>query len=550
MSIDRRLFLAGAAAMAAPAVAHAAIKAPGASPAQLAALNAIAAYLEAHRAYFGLPAMGLVVVDGAFSASLHSGSRDYQGQTPIAEDDLWEIGSISKSFIAACCLQLASEGRIDLAADIRTMLPDAPLSDDGPFTIQALLDHTTGLPDFARVYSGNGDKLWRGFAPGTHWSYSNTGYNLLGDMIALLDGRPMARSIETRICKPLGMAGMRGSISWRDRSRYPASYTPLRPDLPLGHSPALAPAPWVDAALGAGSVASTLPDMAKYLRFLIGIGQGKGGGIVTDAMARTWLANPVPQDPKTPTETYGLGLMHRIVGGRALLHHTGGMVCFSSSFHVDAAAGTGAFASCAVGMTGYRPRLLTQFATEAMRCASAGLPLPAAPALTPSPAKSADYAGSYGDFAVTADMAITNARGTAPLEPMASDQFITDHPDFADFALVFGRDSGTVNTVSHGSDRFTRAGHTAPLLPPTSPRITARTGRFQSDDPWIGGVTIVARGDKLMMNGTDAMHEIGNDVWRAADPAWSPERLRFGGFVDGKPQLAIISGRILERRDG
>ena len=546
MTIDRRLFLAGAAALAAPAAARAAVMAPGATLGQQRAIEAIAAYLEAHRAHFALPAMGMVVTDGAFTAFINSGQRDYQGREPLRGDELWQIGSISKSIVALVCLQLAQEGKIDLAADIRTVLPEAPLPDGAPFTIRALLDHTTGLPDFAPTWPVGG-KLWRGFDPGEHWSYSNVAYSLIGDMIVRVDGRPLAKSIEARVMAPLGMGQSRGAIIWQDRARHPASYSPLRPDVSVLQQNALAPAPWVDVSFGAGSVAATLSDMARYLRFLVGVGRGKGGALISDAMTAAWLAKPVVQVPDVPTETYGLGLMQRMDEGRKLLHHTGGMVSFSSSFHVDPAAGTGAFASCAIGMTGYRPRLLTAFAVKALRLAAAGQPIPAPPPLGPASVRApSDYVGAYGSGVTISGPVL--AVNDQPLEAAGEDRFVTGHPAFAAFPLMFVRDKGAVVAIDHGGQRFVREGASAPL-PETPAALTARAGRYQSDDPWIGGVTIVARGDRLLMGGADEIVEIGNDVWRAADPVWSPERLMFASFVKGRPQVLMLSGRVLERRD-
>ncbi len=552
MTIDRRLFLGGAAALAAPGVARAAISAPGATPAQQAAVTAIAAYLEAHRAHFALPAMGMVVVAGEFTTIIQSGNRDYTEKTPLSGQELWQIGSISKSFVALVCLQLVREGKMDLEADIRTVLPEARLPDDGAFTLRGLLDHTTGLPDFAPAFAMDGSKLWRGFAPGTHWAYSNTGYDLVGKAIERIEGKPLAQVIEARIARPLGMMATRGAISWRDRARYTASYAVLRPDLVVRQRNALAPAPWVDASLGAGSVASTLPDMARYLRYLIGVGRGHGAPLLTDAAAVAWLAKPVPQDPDTPADSYGLSLMHRSDDGRALLHHTGGMVSFSSSFHVDAAAGTGAFASCAIGGTGYRPRLLTAYAVKAMRLAAEGKAPPPPPPLVPPPLKApGDYVGSFGALRISGDSALSvTAKGqAAALEPQGNDLFVTAHPDLEGFPLLFVRDGKAVVAIDHGAQRFVRDGASAPL-PVTPPRIAARAGSYQSDDPWIGHVTIVARGDQLFMGGTDALTEIADDVWRAAEPNWWPERVRFGGFVGGQPQIVELSGRVLERRDG
>lgn len=552
MPIDRRLFLAGTATALGSAAARAAISAPDASPAQRRALDAIAAYLEEHRRWFGLPAMGLVLVDGPQTFLIQSGTRDYRESQPLAGNELWQIGSISKSFVAACCLQLQGEGRLDIDDELRQHLPEAPLpgiSSGGPFTIRGLLDHTTGLPDWGSGFTMDGSKLSRGFAAGTHWSYSNLGYNLVGTMLERLEGKPLHAIIESRICKPLGMADTRGAIQWRDRARYPASYGPLRPDQVVTRNTPLAPAPWVDASLAAGSVASTLPDMARYLRWMIGVGAGNGGPVLSNDLARLWLERPVVEDPANPKDRYGLGLMHREDDGRRLLHHTGGMVSFSSAFHVDAAAGTGAFASCAVGGLNYRPRLITRYAVKALRLASEAAALPAPPALATPVEKPGDFAGRFGPLGIAPDLTVTMAGSSAPLEPMGGDIFVSRHPSLADFPLMFVRDAGKqVVAIDHGPYRWARDGAAAPPLADTPERLRKRAGRYACDDAWIGGVTIVARDGRLWLGGTDPLAEIGDDVWRSAEQDWNPERLRFGGFVDGVPQIALLGNQLLDRR--
>ncbi|WP_156254429.1 serine hydrolase domain-containing protein [Sandarakinorhabdus oryzae] len=551
MPIDRRLFLAGAAGVSMAGAASATLIAPGASAAEARALDAIAAYLEAHRRHYGLPAMGMVVVAGGRPFTILSGTRDYRETLPLAGDELWQIGSISKSFVALAVLSLQAEGKLTLDDELRQHLPEARLpgvSSGGPFSLRGLLDHTTGLPDFAPAL---GLKLWRGFAAGKGWSYSNTGYDLVGKALSRIEGKPLKQIIEERVCKPLGMGATRGAIQWRDRARYPASYNPMRPDRPVLLGMALAPAPWVDVDLGAGSVASTLPDMAKYLSFLIAVGQGRGGPILTDAQAKLWLANPVVEDPAKPAETYGLGLMHRQDEGRALLHHTGGMVCFSSSFHVDAAAGLGAFASCAVGGLNYRPRLITLYALRALRAAAAGAAIPAPPELGALPADAGDYVGSYKDGERQLDIlpglvaALDGQR--VPLQSVAPGLFVTAHPGLVEWPLLAVRDGNVVVALDHGSRRFLRSGARA-ALPATPPDLAALAGHYQSDDPWIGDINLVARGDGLFMRGVLPLRRIGKDEWAPDEPN-SPERLRFDGFVNGVPYLIDWSGRRLERRD-
>ena len=116
--------------------------------------------------------------------------------------------------------------------------------------------------------------------------------------------------------------------------------------------------------------------------------------------------------------SYGNGLMHVGNGGRSYLHHTGGMVSFSSSFHVDVASGVGAFASSTISaFAEYRPRLLTRFAVDALtnalgrqaaaRAAAADVPLANAAAYV------GRYSGPAGAFEVRAGRAADDRRRTA-----------------------------------------------------------------------------------------------------------------------------------------
>ena len=151
--------------------------------------------------------------------------------------------------------------------------------------------------------------------------------------------------------------------------------------MPFVRGAPLAPAAWVDVTFGAGSVASTADDMSRLLRSARRCRAGPRRARAWPGRRRkAFTAHVVPSD--TPGMSYGNGLMHVGNGGRSYLHHTGGMVSFSSSFHVDIASGVGAFASSTISaFAEYRPRVLTRFAVDALIKALAGQPLPAPPPL-------------------------------------------------------------------------------------------------------------------------------------------------------------------------
>jgi hypothetical protein len=256
-----------------------------------------------------------------------------------------------------------------------------------------------------------------------------------------------------------------------------------------------------------------------------------------------------------PDMRYGNGLMHVGDHGRSYLHHTGGMLSFSSSFHVDVESGVGAFASSTINaFAEYRPRLLTRFAVDALTNALIGRPLPAPPSLQAPLANAPAYAGHYsgpgGAFEVRSGKPLTIvANGeSASLEPVAEDVFRTLHPAFRRYSVMFERTGGAVTGAGWGPQSFSREG-TAGRIPVTDPALARLAGRYVNDNPWFGAAPVVERGGKLWIGTETKMTSIGPNLWRVGKEDWSPERASFANFIDGRPQTLIFSGVKFTRHD-
>jgi hypothetical protein len=253
--------------------------------------------------------------------------------------------------------------------------------------------------------------------------------------------------------------------------------------------------------------------------------------------------------------TYGNGLMHVGNAGRTYLHHTGGMVSFSSSFHLDSVSGVGAFASANIGaFAEYRPRLLTRFAVDALTHALVGRPLPAPPALDYALANADSYVGRYsgpaGAFEVRRGAPLTivaNGRSAA-LQVWGGEIFRTTHPDFRRFSLMFQRAQDAVVAAHWGPASYVRDG-AAVGLPSSDPALAALAGRYVSDSPWLGLADVVERGGRLSIGTEVPMERIERDQWRVGSDDWSPERASFANIVDGRPQSFIYSGQEFIRHD-
>jgi D-alanyl-D-alanine carboxypeptidase len=516
------------------------------------ALAAIRAYGEAHLAFFGLPGMtlGLTTPDG-FSTVLDFGYANPDSRRPITPDTLFQIGSISKVMTATLLHQFAAEGRFSLTDRVSALLPSLPLPTGNAIQVQHMIDHVAGLPGDAPLWAEGG--LWTAYAPGTHWHYCNTAYEMLGKLAEHFGGKPLDRLLAERIFTPLGMRRSNGAIIGADRTLYAQGYEAADPTVPFARGVPLAPAAWVDVTFAAGSVASTADDMTRFLRSLSNAVQGRGGLGLSPQQAKAFTSHFVPSD--TAGMSYGNGLMHVGNAGRSYVHHTGGMVAFSSSFHVDTASAVAAFASSTItGFAEYRPRLVSRFAVDALTSSLAGQPIPTPPPLEAPLSRPSSFVGHYsgpaGAFEVRQGSPLVIVAGgqSAALQYWGGELFRTTHPAFRNFTLQFERSRGALTGASWGPNSYLKQG-AGGRLPASDATLAKLSGRYINDSPWVGTAMIVERGGKLWIGTDTPMTPIGTNRWRVGAESWSPERGTFANFIDGTPQTFILSGEKYYRHD-
>lgn len=151
---------------------------------------------------------GKVVVNRAY------GSADLEREVPLSSTSIFDAGSVVKQFVAASILLLVEEGKLSLSDEVRKHIPQLP--DYGKkITLDHLLTHTSGIRDWTGILPltpGNEDALTLilrqqglNFAPGSEWSYSNSGYVLLKEIIARTSKTSFDEFIQKRLLEPLGM---------------------------------------------------------------------------------------------------------------------------------------------------------------------------------------------------------------------------------------------------------------------------------------------------------------------------------------------------------
>ena len=526
------------------------------------AVNDIQRYGAQHLKANALPGLTLAIVDrDGFTGYMRFGYANTERREPVRPDHLFQIGSISKSFAALCVWRLIEAGKISLDDDVRELLPEVPLPTGPRITVQSLLNHSSGLPDDAPTYPRGGDqRLWRGFETGAQWSYSNLGYRLLGEIVARRHARPYPDVVKHDVLDPLGMTQTASAIRSSERARYACGYAPFYNDRAYAQGARLAPGPWVSIDAAAGCIASTAKDMAIYARYLIEAGAGRGAPLLSDAGAARFCAPTIDApDWPGPGARYANGLAVVMVGERPLLHHTGGMLTFNSSIHVDPVAGVAAFASTNAGDLPYRPRALTAYACERLRAAreqsAPPRPRPAQLAADMGDERRGAYAAKTGqelEIRAGSSSLVAYVGGRAiTLEAASDDILIARDPTLTADAFIFRRKDRRIERVWWGATEFLRDDihFNVAFTAPTSPAVKALTGRYECDDPWRGGFTVLAQGEALFVDGAMPMTPLPDGSYRVGDHDWSPERIRFDAVEAGRPQRAVLSGVDYLRRE-
>jgi CubicO group peptidase (beta-lactamase class C family) len=309
------------------------------------------------------PAVGLavgVVRDGSLEFFDGHGFADLPSKTPIDEDTVFRIGSITKTFTAIAVMQLWERGAIDLDAPANDYLHAyrlLPARDEHrPATVRHLLTHTAGVPQMVHPWRAYkpilgetvrfGERVptlaefYRGglhlvAEPGTRHTYSNHGFATLGQIVEDVSGEPLDRYLREHIFEALGMENTDLLRSDRVRSRLATGYR-LRSG---GADPA------VDSDLvtpGAGGIYSTTRDIARYVAALLGGGANERCSVLKPETLASMYAPQYQPDPRLPG--IGLAFFRHDLGGHLVVEHDGLVPGFSSELSVAPDDGLGVVA--------------------------------------------------------------------------------------------------------------------------------------------------------------------------------------------------------------
>ncbi len=290
------------------------------------------------------PVVGLsvaVVKKGKIIYTHSFGNKNIEANTPLTDDCLFRIASISKSFSATSIMQLAEKKKLSLEDDISNLVGFKirnPKFPETVITLRMAMSHRSSLNDSQGYFTldainpdKNKDwaKCYNSYEPGTGYQYCNLNYNMIGTIIEKKSGERFDQYVKHHILDPLKLYGGY-CVDSLDNSRFatiyeyndslksfnasPAAYAPRSEEIKnytMGYStPIFSPT---------GGMKISAPDLAVYMIMHMNQGKYKGKRIISKESAKQM------QTMLSVKEGYGLAILKtdKLITGKTMTGHTG-----------------------------------------------------------------------------------------------------------------------------------------------------------------------------------------------------------------------------------
>ena len=277
-----------------------------------------------------IPGLALAVAqDGKQTKTAAYGFANLEWDVPATPETVFEIGSVTKQFTAACILLLAEEGKLSVDDRISRYLTNTPASWSN-ITIRQLLTHTSGIKNYTGLsgfelakhltqaqFIAKIGELPLVFPPGEKFSYCNTGYNLLGFTIENVSGEKYWEFLSAKILTPLEMTATTNREPSRIMKLRAAGYDQDKTNGLVNRD-----VDYTDL-FSAGEIVSTVGDLMKW-----------DAGLDTEQILKNsskeqmWTAAKL--NDGTPTG-YGFGWFLGSLYGHRRISHSGSTSGFSAS---------------------------------------------------------------------------------------------------------------------------------------------------------------------------------------------------------------------------
>jgi len=276
------------------------------------------------------------------------GVRDLRSRTAIDSHTNFRLASCTKQFTAMAIMLLVHDGKLRYDENLKDVFPEFPKYGEA-ITIRNLLNHTSGLPDYESLMdeSPNGHAKWTEsrqiqdaevlhllemqkhgkFSPGAQWSYSNSGYVVLGLVVGKVSGKPFEDFLHDRIFAPLRMNHTLAYLKGKNQV----------PDRAYGYSKegngfVETDQSATSATLGDGGVYSNIEDLVKWddaltHHTLLPTSEMQPALVpvrLADGSVPSWSGDPDDADPQEGKPvSYGFGWFLDVYHGHRRMWHYG-----------------------------------------------------------------------------------------------------------------------------------------------------------------------------------------------------------------------------------
>jgi CubicO group peptidase (beta-lactamase class C family) len=287
-------------------------------------------FVRAEQKRQNVPGLAVGVVShGKVVLAKGYGFANLEHQVPVTTDTLFQSASLGKQFTAMAVMLQVEAGRISLSDSITKYFPDAPAT-WAPITIRHLLTHASGLRDLQGLIDERKDytdaefarflyALPLDFPAGLRWSYSNSGYVLLGLLVNRVAGTSYVNVLGEHVFKPAHMKTARGISEEDIIPNRAAGYRLVRGEVKNQR--------WVSPSLNTtadGSLYFSLKDLLAWDAAV------DARALVTQGSWREILT-PVKLDSGAPYP-YGFGWFLEERDGKPLHQHTGSWQGFKTAY--------------------------------------------------------------------------------------------------------------------------------------------------------------------------------------------------------------------------
>ena len=388
------------------------------------------------------------------------GSANLEWNIPNSPATKFRLGSVTKQFTAAAILLLEERGKLKTDDPVKKFMSDAPTAWE-KITIYHLLTHTSGIPNFTsfpdypsqKPFAATPEKLVArfrdkplDFQPGEKWSYSNSGYILLGYVLEKASGESYEKFLQENIFGPLGMKDSGYDSNSAIILRRASGYGPGK-DGPMN-------AEFIHMSIpfSAGALYSTTEDLLRWQRGLF-------GGKLLSAASLAKMTTPFKDD-------YACGVGVRTVNGRRVIDHGGAIEGFNTflAYYPDDKLTVVALSN----LNGGAPQQIVSQLAAIARGEKVELPSERKE-ISVAPKILEQFVGTY-QLAPKVNMMITiessqlisqvSGQGKVPLFATSETKFF---PKVVDAEIEFGKDDKGVVThlVLHQGERDMKASRTS-----------------------------------------------------------------------------------------